>query len=211
VIVTTPSQFGSFYNEKRAAADLRRYRKKGPNPWTRTLVEALAAEGVAGATLLDIGGGIGAIQHELLAAGAARATSVDASAPYVDAARAESERRGHGDRVEHRHGDFVELAASIPPADIVTLDRVVNVYPDWERLVALSAQRAQRLYGLVLPRDTRQVRLAIAAINLLVRGPVRAAVRPVDAIERMVTEQGLRPHFTRTVGPVWQVTVYRRP
>lgn len=213
-MATTPSQFGSFYDEKRAAADLRRYRAKGPNPWTRTLVEALTAEGVAGATLLDIGGGVGVIQHELLAAGAARATSVDASAPYLAAAQVESERRGHGDRAEYRHGDFVELAASIPSADIVTLDRVINVYPDWEQLVALSAERARRLYGLVIPRDTRPVRLVIGAMNVvlrMLRKPVRAAVRPVDEIERIVGEQGLRSHFSRSVGPVWQVAVYRRP
>lgn len=209
-MITTPNQFSSFYEEKRAAADLRRYHKKGPNPWTRTLVEALMAEGVAGSTLLDIGGGVGAIQHELLDAGAAHATSVEASAPYLDVARAETERRGHGDRAEHRHGDFIELAASIPPADIVTLDRVVNVYPDWERLVALSAERAQRLYALVFPRDTPAVRLSVLAINLIIRGPVRAAVRPVDQIERILGEQGLRPHFTQPVGPVWHVAVYRR-
>jgi len=66
----------------------------------------------------------------LLAAGAAHATSVDASAAYLEAARKESSRRGLVDRVTYRHGDFVELAESIPPADIVTLDRVINVYPD---------------------------------------------------------------------------------
>jgi magnesium-protoporphyrin O-methyltransferase len=106
------------------------------------LIDALKTEGIEGATLLDIGGGIGAIQHELLAAGAAHATSVDASNPYLETAREESIRRGLGDRVTYRHGDFVELAESIPPADIVTLDRVINVYPDWERLTQLSAARA---------------------------------------------------------------------
>ena len=107
--------------------------------WTRTLIEALKAEGVEGATLLDIGGGIGVIQHELLAAGAASAISVDASSAYLDAAREESDRRGLRGRVTYRHGDFVELAESVPPADIVTLERVLNVYPDWVRLAGVSA------------------------------------------------------------------------
>jgi len=53
---STTSPYGTFYNEKFATADLRSYRKKGPNPWTRTLIEALKAEGVEGATRLDIGG-----------------------------------------------------------------------------------------------------------------------------------------------------------
>jgi 2-polyprenyl-3-methyl-5-hydroxy-6-metoxy-1,4-benzoquinol methylase len=202
------------YNEKTAAADLRRYRKKGPRPWTRMLIAALAAEGVEGATLLDIGGGIGVIHHELLAAGADRAVSVEASSAYLDAARAEGDRRGHGDRVTYRHGDFVELVEAVPPADIVTLERVLNVYPDWKRLVGLSAARARRLYGVVIPRDTRFVRLVIFGINLtlrLQRKRVRAAIIPADAIDRVVRQNGLSPHFSATVGPAWQVAVYRRP
>lgn len=212
-MATTTSRMGSFYNEKLAASELRTYRKKGPRASTRILIGALKAEGVEGATLLDIGGGVGVIQHELLAAGVAHAMSIDASAAYLAAAREESDRRGHGDLVTYQHGDFVELAGSVRPADIVTLDRVINVYPDWERLIEFSAARAQRLYGLVYPRDTRFVRLVIVAMSLvlrLLRKPVRASVHPVDAIERVVREDGLSPHFTRSVGAAWQVAVYRR-
>jgi 2-polyprenyl-3-methyl-5-hydroxy-6-metoxy-1,4-benzoquinol methylase len=210
---TTTSRHGSFYNEKRAASDLRKYREKGPIPSTLALIDALKAEGVEGATLLDIGGGIGAIQHELIQAGVSHATSVDASAPYLDAAREESERRGHAGRVTYLHGDFVELAESVVPAEIVTLDRVINVYPDWERLAGLAAARAERLYCLVHPRDTRTVRLVIFVMNLflrLLRKPVRAAVRPPDAIERMARENGLSPHVSRNVGAAWQVSIYHR-
>jgi magnesium-protoporphyrin O-methyltransferase len=204
---------GRFYDAKLAASQLRKYRDKGPIASTQMLIDALKAEGVEGATLLDIGGGIGAIQHELLAVGVAHATSVDASAPYLGAAGEESDRRGHGDRVTYRHGDFVELAESILPADIVTLDRVLNVYPDWERLAELSAARAQRLYGLVYPRDTPMVRLVIFAMNLSLRvrrEPVRASIRPIVEIERIARESGLSPRFSRSAGPAWQVAVYRR-
>jgi magnesium-protoporphyrin O-methyltransferase len=212
-MATTTGQMGSFYNEKLAASQLRKYREKGPIPSTLALINALKAEGVEGATLLDIGGGIGVIQHELLAAGAAHATSIEASAPYLEAAREEASRRGVGDRVTYRHGDFVELAEPIPPADIVTLDRVINVYPDWKRLAELSAARAQRLYGLVYPRDTPMVRLVVFAMNLLLRlrrKPVRAAIRPADEIKRIAQENGLSPHVSRNIGPAWHVVVYRR-
>lgn len=212
-MATTTSQMGSFYNEKLAASQLHKYRENGPIPSTQALIDALKAEAVEGGTLLDIGGGIGAIQHELLAAGAAHATSVDASAAYLEAAREESTRRGLGDRVTYRHGDFVELAESIPPADIVTLDRVVNVYPDWERLAELSAARAQRLLGLVYTRDTPMVRLVVFAMNLILRlrrKTVRASIRPADEIERIARKNGLHPQFSRNVGPAWQVAVYRR-
>ncbi len=201
------------YDEKVAAADVSRYRKNGPRPWTRILIEAMRAEGAEGATLLDIGGGIGVIQHELLDSGAARATSVEASSAYLSAARSESDRRGHGGRVTYHHGDFVDLAELIHPADVVTLDRVLNVYPDWERLASLSAERARRLYGVVIPRETPFVRLVIAAINLVLRlrrRRVRAAVVPIDELERILRQTGLSRRFSATVGPAWQVVLYRR-
>jgi SAM-dependent methyltransferase len=209
----TTHQMATFYNQKKAASELRKYREKGPISSTKALIDALIAEGVAGATVLDIGGGIGAVQHELLAAGAAQVTSVDASASYLEAAREEAGRRGVEDRVTYRHGDFIELAESVPPADIVTLDRVLNVYPDWKRLLELSAARAQRLYGLVYPRKTPMVRFVILLMNLVLRlrgAQVRAAIRPADEIERIARENGLVPHAFQNVGPAWQVVVYRR-
>ena len=105
--------FGDFYNARKAASELRSYRNKGPIPSTRMLIDALKAEGVEGATVIDIGGGIGAVQHELLAAGAATATSVDASDAYIQAAREESARRDLAGRVTYYHGDFLELAEMI--------------------------------------------------------------------------------------------------
>ena len=196
-----------------AAADLTKYRAKGPPPWARTLIDAIKAEGVDGATLLDIGGGIGVIQHELPASGAALATNVEASSAYLSAARGESERRGLVDRVTFHRGDFVDLAESIQSADVVTLDRVLNVYPDWERLASLSAVRATRLYGVVIPRDTLFVRFVIGGINVaqqLRRKRVRAAIVPIDALERTLRARGLHRCFSENVGPAWLVLLYRR-
>jgi hypothetical protein len=209
----TTSQMGSFYDEKLAASQLRKYREKGPIASTQALIEALKAEGVEGRTLLDIGGGIGALQHDLLDAGVTHATSVDASAPYLAAAGEESQRRGHKGRVTYLHGDFVELADTVPSAGIVTLDRVINVSPNWEQLAGLAATHAEHLFGLVYPRDTRFVRAVISALNLklrLQRKPVRASIRPADVIERIARERGLTPHVSRNVGPAWQVAVFRR-
>jgi hypothetical protein len=209
----TTTAMSGFYDEKRAASQLRSYRKKGPIPSTRALIEALRADGVEGATLLDIGGGIGAIQHELLEAGVTHATAVDASAPYLNAAREEGQRREHADRATYLHGDFVEMADSVPPVEIVTLDRVINVYPDWERLLGLAAARAGRRLGLVYPRDTQMVRFIVFAVNLMLRlkrKPVRAAIRSTDAIERIARQHGLVPDTRRDVGPAWHVAVFRR-
>jgi len=201
------------FGERTARRDLRRYRRRGASRPTRVLLEALEREGVDGASVLDIGGGVGAVQHELLEAGAARATAVEASPAYLRAAAEEAERRGTADRVTHRHGDFVELADAIEPADVVTLDRVICCYADMESLVGRSADRARRLYGLVYPRDRWWVAFAIAVANLgmrVSRRDFRAYLHRASAVEAVAHEHGLVPKLMRHAGPMWQVALYER-
>ena len=201
------------FGERTARHDLRRYRKRGPSKPTRILLEAIRREGIEHATVLDIGGGIGTVQHELLDAGAERATSVEASAAYVRATRKEAERRGHADRITHQRGDFVALADRVEPADVVTLDRVICCYPDMESLVGRSADRARRVYGLVYPQDRWWVRLGIGATNTIMRisrRAFRAHVHAATAVDAVAREHGLTPRLARRAGPVWQVAVYTR-
>src|SRR5215470_5736277 len=139
----------SCFNPKRVTRELARYRRNGPLKNTSLLAEALQAQGVAGLTLLDIGGGVGAIAHALLKAGARQAADVDASAAYLVVAREEAERRGLADRITFQHGDFVTLAPTIPSADVVTLDRVICCYDDMAALVGMALARAEKLDGVV--------------------------------------------------------------
>jgi SAM-dependent methyltransferase len=200
------------FNQRQAARKLADYRKHGPAATTRLLIGALQEVGVADRTLLDIGGGIGAIQCELLKAGARAAVSVDASSAYVEAARQEARRQGLSDRIEYHQGNFVELADAIQPADIVTLDRVICCYPDMPALVGLSAARARQLYALVYPQDAAWVRLGLQVENLyhrLIFSPFRVFAHPTAAVEAILLERGLRRRFHRRTGP-WQVAVYAR-
>jgi Methyltransferase domain len=202
----------TLFNEKEARNRLRDYRKDGPAKTTRMLVEALRAEGVEGMTLLDIGGGVGAIQHELLRSGIERAISVEASTAYLKAAQEEAERQGHADRVSYYHANFVDLAPHIASADIVTLDRVICCYHDMPGLVGRSVAKAERLYGVVYPRDTWWMRAAISLGNLyfrVVRNPFRTFVHPTQAVDALVLGSGLQQRFYKTSGP-WQVVVYAR-
>ena len=201
------------FSTKDADADLARYLKKGPDGTTRALVGAIVGEGVEGASLLDIGGGIGAIQLELLASGAARATTVDATEAYVAVARAEAERRGYGDRTIGRTGTFEEIASEIETADIVTLDRVVCCDPDLNGLLASAAGHARRMVGLVYPRGTWWNRLGARVLNALswlTRSPTRAYLHEPAAIDGILTGSGFRRReIARTL--VWQVALYVRP
>src|SRR5690349_17055386 len=147
--------------------DLKKYRKTGAEPTAKALINLLRERGVKDATLLDIGGGVGAIHHELLDAGASSAVHADASAQYIAVAREEAERRGHSDRVDFVVGDFVAQAPVIAKADVVTLDRVICCYPDMPALVHESASRAKKFYGASFPRDRWFLRLGFKVLNLV--------------------------------------------
>ncbi len=203
------SVFSGFY----VARDLKSYRRKGPRRTTTMLIDALRSEDIVGATLLDIGGGVGAIQHELLKAGAASATGADASTAYLDAARKEAERQGHADRVHHCHGDFVCLADEVDAADVVTLDRVICCYHDMRSLVSLSVGKAGRLYGLVYPRDVWWTRAGHRFLNLylwLFRNPFRVFMHAEGAVDAIVRAAGFERRYHRSTAS-WQVVVYARP
>ena len=200
------------FSDREAAKDLKRYLDQGPDGTTRELIDAIVAEGVAGTTVLDVGGGIGAIQLELLGAGAARAEAVDASEAYIETASAEAERRGYGDRTTGRVGNFVELAGSIEPADIVTLDRVVCCYPDVDALLGAAAAKATRIVGLVYPRDTwwnRVLARAINALGWLTRDPTRWYLHRIGQVDGIMRRAGFaRRQITRDW--IWLVVIYRR-
>ena len=200
------------FNQEFVDKELARYRSKGPQKTTRMLTQALKAEVIEGFTLLDIGGGLGAVQHELINAGIRFVTSVEASSAYLAVAKTEAQRRGHSERVSFHHGNFVELAASLSPADIVTLDRVICCYPDMEKLVDLSAARTRKLYGLVYPRDTWWVKVGLAVGNVIFRlrrSHYRTYSHPTRSVEALVKRRGLkRRSYRRTL--VWQVVVYTR-
>ena len=205
-------RYDVMFDVRMARKDLKLYRKDGPDPTTQVLVDALVSAGVKDATVLDVGGGVGAIQHALLERGAASTTDVDASAEYLRAAKEEGARRGTANRMSFVHGDFVTVAPDIEPVDVVTLDKVICCYPDMETLVAASASRARRLYGAVFPRDRWSTRVGFAAINLfmrVMRRGFRVYVHPVAAIDAALRRQGLSPRAERQTF-VWRVVVYAR-
>jgi len=202
----------NLFSDREAAKDLKRYLEKGPDATTRALIDAIVAEGVEGATVLDVGGGIGAIQLELLDAGMARAEAVDASEAYIETASAEADRRGYGDRTTGRVGNFVELAKSIEPADVVTLDRVVCCYPDVDALLGAAADKATRMVGLVYPRDVwwnRVVGRTMNALGWLTRDPTRWYLQRTEQVDGIMRRAGFAGRQV-TRDWIWLVVLYRR-
>ena len=201
-----------FFDKKTADKELKRYRKKGPAKTTRILIAALKAEGIEGMTLLDIGGGVGVIQQELLGAGVSSATSVEASAAYVEVSKEDAERQGYADRVSYHHANFTDVAPTVADADIVTLDRVICCYHDAQTLVGLSAARARHLYGAVYPQYGWFNKVFVSGVNLafrLRRCAMRSFLYNPDMIDAIVRGHGLQQRFCRKSFP-WQIVVYSR-
>ena len=205
-----PTGYDEFFSEKQARRDARRYRKRGLDKTARRMVEFLTARGFEDATVLDVGGGVGAIEIELLKAGAGRAVNVELSPSYEKEAAELLREAGLEERVERRIGDFAR--DGIEPADVVVLHRVVCCYPDYEGLVGAAADQARRALVLSFPKETWLTRSAFVAFNLvqrLRRKDFRAYVHPVVGILGAAERRGLRPAFEHR-GAFWQAAGLER-
>ena len=142
---------------------------------------------------------------ELLETGVQHATDVDASSAFLDAAREEAARRGVAHRIQWHHGDFVAVAAGLPVADIVTLDRVVCCYPAIEELLAESASHARRCLAISYPLEHSYVRAVVASQNFargLMGNGFEVFVHPVSRMEEIVRRAGF-PLARRRRSWVW--------
>ena len=147
----------------------RRYRRRGLDRTAARMVEFLTAHGVEGATVLEIGGGVGDIQLELLRRGAARATSLELAESYDADAAALAAEAGLADRISRRHLDLAGSPESVEAHDIVVLHRVVCCYPDYERLLRAAADHAGRLLVFSHPPRNVLTRSAVAVQNQFFR------------------------------------------
>ncbi|MGH2385107.1 MAG: methyltransferase domain-containing protein [Candidatus Limnocylindria bacterium] len=205
--------YDAAFDARTARRQATAYRRSGPSGSTLRLIEAITMDGgVHGASVLDVGGGVGVIGFELLAAGAGSVVEVDASGPYIAVASHEARRRGYGDRATFIRGDFVEMAAEIDPVDIVTLDRVVCCYGDWPAMVDRSTERAGRLIGLVLPNDRWWLRVGIGLGNRWLRLIGRSFwgyVHPERKLDERIQAAGFERRLHHR-GVLWQTMVYAR-
>jgi hypothetical protein len=201
-----------FFGARTARRDARRYRKRGLDDTGRRLVDELANRGLRGVTVLEVGGGVGAVDLELLAIGAERATVVELSHGYDEEALRLAREASVEDRIERRHGDFVEEEASLEAADLVVMHRVVCCYPDPERLVGAGARHARRLLALSFPRDTWWLRLGFRVVNVWFRltGGIEAFVHAPALVVDIAERAGMRTVLHERSGRIWRIAVFER-
>jgi predicted TPR repeat methyltransferase len=200
------------FGEDEAKSNLKDYRRRGPAKQTKLILDAVRSLGLKNAALLDIGGGIGTIHHELLKDIASEATHVDASSAYLKVATEEAKRLGHGEQVKFIHADFTDVAANLNQADIVTLDRVVCCYPDFRSLLKAAATHSRRAIALTYPREIWYLRIGLKVANFFQRlrnDPFRIFLHPVAEMEALFKTEGfVKTSIHRLF--VWEMALYQR-
>jgi 2-polyprenyl-3-methyl-5-hydroxy-6-metoxy-1,4-benzoquinol methylase len=194
-----------------ARRSLRRYREKGLDDVERTLV-ASVVEGIEGSSVLEIGGGIGAIQTELLAAGARTGAVVELVSAYEPYARELAEERGVSARTRFQVLDLLDEPAGVEPADVVVLNRVVCCTPDGVQLTAAAARLTSDALLLSYPRDVWWVRAAVRLQNAglwLIRRSFRAFVHRPAELTAAAVQAGLEQERSGGTA-LWEYAVLRR-
>lgn len=190
----------------------RRCGKRGLDRTRRQLVDFVTDHGVAGRTVLEIGGGIGELHVELLRRGARSATNLEISTSYEDEAARLLEEAGLEDRVTRRYVDIASAPHDVEPADIVLLHRVVCCYPDYDRLLTAAASHARQLLVFSHPPRTPFSRLVVGVDNLMRRlrgNDFRSFVHPPQAMISVVESQAMTARY-RHRGLSWTVVGFER-
>ena len=200
----SPSAYGEFFSEEQASREARRYRQKGLGAPSRWVVDAVRERGIEGRTVLEPGGGIGAVEIELLKAGAERSTVVELSPGYEPVAAELAREAGVSDRMERLVGDFAANGAQA--ADVVVLHRVVCCYPDYERLLGAAAAKARETVVFTYPPRNVASRALLGLVNLwlrLRRSEFRTFVHPPQEMIDVVRRAGFEP-YARRRGGIWR-------
>jgi hypothetical protein len=199
-----PSGYGDFFSPAQARRAAKRFREKGLDRASRWVVEAVQEQGIEGRSVLEPGGGIGAVEIELLKAGAAHSTVVELSPGYEDVAVELAREAGVAERIERHVGDFA--ADGTEPADVVVLHRVVCCYPDYEVLLGAAAGSARQTVVFTYPPRNVVSRSLLGLVNvwLRVRGTkFRTYAHPPELMVDVVRRAGFEP-YARRRGGIWR-------
>ena len=201
------------FSPRQARRSLSRYRRRGLDNLEQRMLRVASVGGVDGAMVLEIGGGIGALQIELLGAGAGQGEIVELVSAYEPYARELARERGLEDRVSFRVEDVLDRPDAVDPAEIVVLNRVVCCSPDGIELAGVAARLARRTLVLSFPRDRLLVRTGFALLNGVLRllgRSFRIFVHAPSSLRAAAEAEGLRP-LDSGHGFVWEFVALQRP
>jgi magnesium-protoporphyrin O-methyltransferase len=184
-----------------------RYRKRGLDKTAARMVAYLVDRGIDGSSVLEIGGGVGDIQLELLGQGASRTTNLELVDTYDADAIDLAEAAGMRDRMTRRQVDIASTPDEVEAHDIVVLHRVVCCYPDYERLLTAAANHAKRLLVFSHPPRNWVTRMFTRLQNVgfrLMGKSFRTFAHPPADLVAVAAGRGMHTDYSHR-GPVWRV------
>jgi 2-polyprenyl-3-methyl-5-hydroxy-6-metoxy-1,4-benzoquinol methylase len=202
-----PEGYENLFSARFSRHLAKRYRKRGLDKTAARIVAFLTEHGVEGASVLEIGGGVGALQLELLRQGASRATNLELVDSYEADAKTLAADAGFGNQVTRRQVDIAKAPEAVEPHDIVVLHRVVCCYPDSNRLLEVAAQHATRLLVFSHPPRNLVSRAMTATENMLFRlrrNPFRTYLHDPDELAAAAERGALKPRY-RHRGMSWHI------
>jgi 16S rRNA G966 N2-methylase RsmD len=205
--------YQTVFSDRFARHVARMYRRRGLDRTQRRMVSFLTDRDIEDASVLEIGGGVGELQIELLSRGARHATNLEISRGYEAEAAALLRRSGMTDRVTRGFVDIASSPDQVEPADVVVLHRVVCCYPDYERLLSAAAGHAKRLLVYSHPPRNLLTRAFVGCVNLLMRlgrNDFRVFVHPPVAMIDAAQGQGMSLSY-RHRGLTWSIAGLERP
>jgi Methyltransferase domain len=208
----TPKGYRQIFSEKNAHKEASRYRRMGLDGTSRRIFDVIKTRGVEGKTLLEVGGGVGAVEIELLKVGMAKAVNVELTPTYESAAGELLGEVGLADRVERRVMDFAESGTGVESADVVIMNRVICCYPDMPKLAGAAAQHSRDVVVMSFPNDRWWTRLGLMVTNLgfrVVRMQFRVFLHSPNLILAAVEQHGFRKALNER-GLLWQVVALER-
>ena len=191
-----PAEYDDVFTSKYARRLAKSLRSSGLDDTAAKMADFATDQGLDGATVLEIGGGVGGLHMELLRRGASQATNIELSTAYEGEAARLLAESGLTERVSRRNADVVADPSAAPEADIVVLHRVVCCYPDFPALLGLAADRARRVLVFSYPRPRLLTRTETVMENLgyaVRRRSFRTFVHSPDAMLAVLAEHGHTP------------------
>ena len=196
------------FDEKTAKKQYKNYLKKGPSTVTKKLIDQLSTQNT-GKTLLDIGGGIGALQWWFLNNKGYSTIGVDASSGYIALATEHAAKHGFEHKTTYIKGDFTEVAPALPEVDTLTLDKVICCYPNFKNILESASQKAN-VIALSYPMDGI-IASAFRGLGVLYmkvkKNPFRPYVHKVSEVRSTMKNLGYK-RTNHNLSFPWNVETY---
>lgn len=199
------------FDEKTANKQYKDYLKNGPSRVTRHIIAQLQ-ETPIGESLLDIGGGIGALQWWFLESGGKQTIGVDASSGYLNLAKSHSEKKGWDGQAQFLFGDFTDHEKSISKVDHITLDKVICCYPDYKAILDLACEKSAKTISLSYPMDGKIANLFrwFGVQFMRFKGiPFKPYVHSVNDVRQLMESHGFMRKQHQLRFP-WHVELYQK-